>query len=93
MPPSPQQQAANLRRGVPIFAGYLGLYFGVGYGFPWLTGEPLIKFTFRSLGLLDGDSSSPSGSGSPSGSDGGRGGDRARLVAGRPTSEGDGAAR
>ena len=98
MPPSPQQQAANLRRGVPILAGYLALYFGVGYGFPWLTGEPLIKYTFRSLGLLGGSSSSGSGSGSGvgggggGGSDDGRGVDRARLVAGRPTNEGDGAA-
>ena len=97
MPPSPQQQAANLRRGVPIFAGYLALYFGVGYGFPWLTGEPLIKYTFRSLGLLDGSSGGSGDSGgsggSNSGSDDGRGVDRARLVARRPTNEGDGAAR
>lgn len=56
MAPTPHhhlsRQAQNLRRGVPILVGYLGLYLGAGLGFPWLTGGPLIRFTFRSLGLL-----------------------------------------
>ena len=52
MPPSPSQQAANLKRGVPIMLGYLGAYLSVGFGFPWAVGEPLLPYTFRTLGLL-----------------------------------------
>jgi hypothetical protein len=51
--PTPQQQAQNLRRGVPMFASYIALYFGIGYGYPWVTGESLIATSFRALGWYD----------------------------------------
>ena len=77
MPPSPSEQSANLKRGVPIILGYLGAYLGIGFGFPWVVGEPLLPYTFRTLGLLQDKEE-----------DGDRGRDRARGA-----HDSDGAAR